>query len=472
MLRGAKTISITAMIRLVFTNEHKIYNTSQGRITIDKNFMPILQEIRMYGIEAEKLPESSFMNCDNKEEASDCIFTPFIIGGDGDYTFNQINWTNMFIMKQLGCYVNPNIEDLLQVYNLNDLLEKLPAETRNIIDQEQQKYKVDRLIELSKPLEQKLYDLRKEVVNNTTELAYIKANIRQIMKALGIEKKIEPIIEKPQINMMNMEEMLKDLEEIEIKEVSRNNILKQSMDENIKQTRILSEEIKKGQEVINRNIWEIYKEIEKFDMEKYQEKHGITNKRKNKEISTEELEVKEANKIAEILYQTGSELDYLMEIMNPKKQEKQEDKKNKGISINMMNVLENIDDDEIEEVMGQEEEKIEQIRKEFQYATKINIKEDENLQINMERQVEPKNKKVLEFSEIKNKKELQSFLGLVNQARNYIPNLARLTAKISRLAGEKSIWTWNEQTKKIIEQIKKLCQNLPKLTIPIDNNVK
>ena len=135
----------------------------------------------------------------------------------------------------------------------------------------------------------------------------------------------------------------------------------------------------------------------------------------------------------------------------------------------MMNV---IDDDEIEKIMGQEEENIEQIRKEFQYATKINIKEDENLQINMERQVEPKNKKVLEFSEIKNKKELQSFLGLVNQARNYIPNLARLTAKISRLAGEKSIWIWNDQTKKIIEQIKKLCQNLPKLTISIDNNVK
>ena len=30
-------------------------------------------EPRMYGIEAEKLPESSFMNYDNKEEASDCI---------------------------------------------------------------------------------------------------------------------------------------------------------------------------------------------------------------------------------------------------------------------------------------------------------------------------------------------------------------------------------------------------------------
>ena len=57
----------------------------------------------------------------------------------------------------------------------------------------------------------------------------------------------------------------------------------------------------------------------------------------------------------------------------------------------MMNVLENIDVYDIEEIMGQEEEKIEQIRKEFEYATKINIKENENVQINMERQMEPKN---------------------------------------------------------------------------------
>jgi hypothetical protein len=35
-------------------------------------------------------------------------------------------------------------------------------------------------------------------------------------------------------------------------------------------------------------------------------------------------------------------------------------------------------------------------------------------------------KKVLEFKEIKNKKDLQSFLGLVNQARNYIPHLSKL----------------------------------------------
>ena len=233
------------------------------------NIIKVL-EPRMYRIEAEKLPENSFMNFDNKEEASDCIFTPFIIGGDGDYTFNQLNWTNVFIMKQLGCYINPNIKDMLQVYNLDELLEKLPIETRNTIDKEQQKYKIDTLVELSKPLEENLYDLRKEIVNNTTELAYMKANIRQIMKALGIESKIEPINENPQINMMNVKNMLEAIEEIEIKEINKNKVRQQTKDENIKQTRILSEEIKKGQEVINKNLWAIYEEIEKFDMKRYQ----------------------------------------------------------------------------------------------------------------------------------------------------------------------------------------------------------
>ena len=47
MLQEAKTLSISALVGLVFTNEHKIYDRSQGRITIDKYFMPILQEISL-----------------------------------------------------------------------------------------------------------------------------------------------------------------------------------------------------------------------------------------------------------------------------------------------------------------------------------------------------------------------------------------------------------------------------------------
>lgn len=81
-------------------------------------------------------------------------------------------------------------------------------------------------------------------------------------------------------------------------------------------------------------------------------------------------------------------------------------------------------------------------------------------------------KKVKDFSKISSKKELQSFLGLVNQARNYIPNLSKLTAKISKLAGEKSKWMMDKNIEDIIEQIKKLCQNLPKLYIPINSEVK
>ena len=48
LLPGSRTISITAMVGLIFCDEHKIYNKNQGRVTIDKYCMPILQEIPLY----------------------------------------------------------------------------------------------------------------------------------------------------------------------------------------------------------------------------------------------------------------------------------------------------------------------------------------------------------------------------------------------------------------------------------------
>ena len=69
-----------------------------------------------------------------------------------------------------------------------------------------------------------------------------------------------------------------------------------------------------------------------------------------------------------------------MEIIKPRN----DNTKNKGLHINTMNVLENIDEDEIEEIMGKEEKNIEKIRKEFENVTTINTYEKEKLQINME----------------------------------------------------------------------------------------
>lgn len=48
------------------------------------------------------------------------------------------------------------------------------------------------------------------------------------------------------------------------------------MNENVKKKHLaLAEKIEKGQEIINKNLWIIYGEIEKFDLEIQKKKHGI-----------------------------------------------------------------------------------------------------------------------------------------------------------------------------------------------------
>ena len=44
-------------------------------------------------------------------------------------------------------------------------------------------------------------------------------------------------------------------------------------------------------------------------------------------------------------------------------------------------------------------------------------------------------------------------MGIVNQVGNFIPNLSKYTAKISKLVGEKIKWQWDEGTNKIVNKI-------------------
>lgn len=57
--------------------------------------------------------------------------------------------------------------------------------------------------------------------------------------------------------------MMKALLEIEEMEISKQKIRTQLLDENVKQMRIITKEIKKGQEILNNNLWTIFKEIKK-----------------------------------------------------------------------------------------------------------------------------------------------------------------------------------------------------------------
>ncbi|KAI0518920.1 hypothetical protein KFK09_006357 [Dendrobium nobile] len=77
-------------------------------------------------------------------------------------------------------------------------------------------------------------------------------------------------------------------------------------------------------------------------------------------------------------------------------------------------------------------------------------------------------KKISEFQEdsLSETKNLRSWLGLLNYARNYIPNMGKilgpLYAKVSP-TGERRM---NAQDWKIVAEVKKIIHNLPKLSIP------
>ena len=71
--------------------------------------------------------------------------------------------------------------------------------------------------------------------------------------------------------------------------------------------------------------------------------------------------------------------------------------------------------------------------------------------------------------ELDTKKKLQSFLGLVNQVREYIPKLAETLKPLQKKLKKDVEYNYNEEDKKQVQKIKLLCKELPKLQFPDEN---
>ncbi|KAL0458132.1 UNVERIFIED_CONTAM: movement protein [Sesamum latifolium] len=73
---------------------------------------------------------------------------------------------------------------------------------------------------------------------------------------------------------------------------------------------------------------------------------------------------------------------------------------------------------------------------------------------------------------LKDKKHLQSFLGVVNFAGIFIKDLAKYTKDFRPLCKEteSSKWKWEEIHTQRVRELKQVCSNLPKLSIPQDEN--
>ena len=88
-----------------------------------------------------------------------------------------------------------------------------------------------------------------------------------------------------------------------------------------------------------------------------------------------------------------------------------------------------------------------------------------NGQIRMDpKKVEAINK----WSNPKNKKELQQFLGFANFYRRFIEGYSKVVKPLTKLTGNE-IWKWNKEQQDAFDELKRLVCTNPVLTIPLDD---
>ena len=79
-------------------------------------------------------------------------------------------------------------------------------------------------------------------------------------------------------------------------------------------------------------------------------------------------------------------------------------------------------------------------------------------------------KKIIESQEtISTRKELQSFLGIINQVRNFIPYLSIYTISLTKKLKKNEQFEWTIKDDENIKKIKELVKKLPKLEFPDEN---
>lgn len=79
--------------------------------------------------------------------------------------------------------------------------------------------------------------------------------------------------------------------------------------------------------------------------------------------------------------------------------------------------------------------------------------------------------KILSFPDkIEETKQLRSFLGLLNYARPYIKDLGKIIGCLYAKTSEKGQKYFNRKDIEVVQQVKQLVKNLPKLSLPLDSD--
>jgi hypothetical protein len=80
--------------------------------------------------------------------------------------------------------------------------------------------------------------------------------------------------------------------------------------------------------------------------------------------------------------------------------------------------------------------------------------------------LEKKIKAIVEWPELKNRKEVKSFLGLAGYYRRFVQGFSKIAAPLTELTKEKQQWKWGEEEKKAFEDLKEAMSKTPILIHP------
>lgn len=70
--------------------------------------------------------------------------------------------------------------------------------------------------------------------------------------------------------------------------------------------------------------------------------------------------------------------------------------------------------------------------------------------------------------ELQDKNQVQRFLGCLNYAEGFIPNLAQLINPLQKLFRKKNPFLWKKALTQAVQHLKSITQTLPKLQMPIE----
>lgn len=147
-------------------------------------------EPRVYNFRVDELPSNSVEPINSPHYAK-CI--PFFALGEGGLgEHKQLNWLNLYLINHLGYLPDKTTIDQIASLGKNPskeqlerLIEELPERIQEILSKTEPEQKYDRLIEFTKTMDEKMYEIKRETKELKKQNERILDEIKKLKRHLG-----------------------------------------------------------------------------------------------------------------------------------------------------------------------------------------------------------------------------------------------------------------------------------------------